>query len=306
MKKFIVSIFLYLGFTISVFSQHAPASDQYVLNPFLINSSYAGSSGALNLATFYKKQWTGVIGAPQTLVFAADAPLPGKRIGLGLIIVSDQIGVSKETRFLSNYSYKVIFKNSALSFGLGAGLTSTQTAWSKLNAIDEGDDIFLIDSKVYVLPDFTFGVNYSYENFFAAFSIPRLLNFEFDYDINAYKVMDDLSLYTYMFSTGYMYNLTQNIKLMPSTLISFVKSRQPLYDINIFANYADRFWAGLSYRNDRSVAGLIQLNLNDQLKLGYSYDFDMGKLSRYSNGTHNIMLGYTFKYRVDVVSPVKL
>ena len=77
-----------------------------------------------------------------------------------------------------------------------------------------------------------------------------------------------------------------------------------LYDINVHFSYLDRFWAGASYRNGRSVAGLFQFGVNNQVKVAYIYDFDISKLGRYSNGSHEIMVRYEFRYRINVVNPL--
>jgi type IX secretion system PorP/SprF family membrane protein len=107
-----------------------------------------------------------------------------------------------------------------------------------------------------------------------------------------------------MLTTGYTFTLNPNVKFMPSTLLTYYTGERILYDLNTYFSFFDRFWAGASYRNNRSVTGLFQFHVNEQLKLAYSYDFDIGVLSRYSNGTHGVMLRYEFKYKVDVVGPV--
>ncbi len=110
--------------------------------------------------------------------------------------------------------------------------------------------------------------------------------------------------YYYLFNTGYLFTLSPKFKLFPSTLVTFSPGEKLLYDINVHASYLDRFWGGVSYRNNRAVAVLLQAAVNEQFKVGYTYDFDFGKLGRYSNGSHEIMLRYEFKYKVDVVNPL--
>ena len=75
------------------------------------------------------------------MTLALDAPLLDAKLGLGLIITSDKIGVTKETQFNSYYSYKIGIGEGNLSLGLGAGLITTNTAWSDLVVLDPGDEI---------------------------------------------------------------------------------------------------------------------------------------------------------------------
>lgn len=306
MKRIIETLF-FLLIPLSVFGQITPVTGQYVLNPLTINPAFAGGRGALNIATFYRKQWAGVEGAPETLTFSIDAPFRDQNIGLGLIIVSDKIGVTKENQFNANYAYKINMGEGILSFGLGAKVIVTNTAFSDLIVIDPGDEIYLTNSRIFVVPNFSFGIHYSFHNYFAGVSIPRFLSYRFDFDRNKYFLNNDLSNHSYILNSGYIFEIGPRFKFFPSTLfrysaVSTVEKFQ--YDINTHFCFFDRFWLGASYRNNRSFAGLFQFQPNNQLRIAYTYDFGISKLGRYSNGSHEIMLRYEFRYKVDALSPL--
>jgi type IX secretion system PorP/SprF family membrane protein len=107
-----------------------------------------------------------------------------------------------------------------------------------------------------------------------------------------------------MLNTGYAFNLSPKVDFVPSTLINLTPGRKVLVDLNAYLNFNDKFWLGASYRNARSFGALFQLQVNNQFKIAYTYDFDLGKLAGYSNGTHEIMLRYEFRYKVNVVNPL--
>jgi type IX secretion system PorP/SprF family membrane protein len=303
--KIIIKALFFLLIPTGVFGQLTPVTDQYILNPLTINPAFAGNRGALNVALFLRKQWVGIAGAPETMTLSADAPMFDDKIGLGFIIVSDKIGVTKETKFTANYAYKLEVGNGgSLSFGLGAGLMTTNTAWSDLVVLDPGDEFYLIDSRLFVVPNFSFGTYYSYKNLFAGFSVPKLLSYKFNFDKNKYSSKFNPGQYSYMFNAGYLYTISPKLKFFPSTLITLTPGEKILIDLNAYFNYIDRFWAGISYRSGRSFAGLFQFQINNQLRVAYTYDFDIGKLGKYSNGSHEIMLRYEFRYRVDVANPL--
>jgi len=306
MKRIIKTLF-FLLIPLSVFGQITPVTGQYVLNPLTINPAFAGSRGALNIAAFYRKQWIGVEGTPETLTFSIDALFSDQNIGLGLIIVSDKIGVTKENQFNANYAYKINIRDGILSFGLGAGVIVTNTAFSDLIVIDPGDEIYLADSRIFVVPNFSFGIHYSFHNYFAGVSIPRFLSYSFDFDRNKYFLNSDQSNHSYILNSGYIFEIGPGFKFFPSTLfrysaVSTVEKFQ--YDINTHFCFFDRFWLGASYRNNRSFAGLFQFQPNNQLRIAYTYDFGISKLGRYGNGSHEIMLRYEFRYKVDAVNPL--
>jgi type IX secretion system PorP/SprF family membrane protein len=191
-----------------------------------------------------------------------------------------------------------------LSLGLGAGLMTTNTAWSDLVVLDPGDENFLNNSRVFVVPDFSFGVYYSYQNYFAGLSVPKLLGYKFDFDKNKYTIMFNPGQYDYLLNVGYVYSLSKKIKLFPSTLITISPKEKLLVDLNAYVSLNDRIWAGLSYRNSRSLGVLFQFAVNNQFRIAYTYDIDFGTLGHYSNGSHEIMIRYEFHYKVDAVSPL--
>ncbi|MGA2408659.1 MAG: type IX secretion system membrane protein PorP/SprF [Bacteroidales bacterium] len=304
MMKRIIKTFIFLLIPISLTGQLAPITSQYVLNLLSINPAYAGNRGALNIAAFYRRQWTGIPGAPETMTLAADAPFLDSKLGLGFIITNDKIGVTKETHFLTNYSYKISMGKGNLSLGLGAGLITTNTAWSDLIVLDPGDESYLSNSRVFVVPDFSFGVYYSNKNFFAGLSVPKLLGYKFNYNKNKYTISFNPGQHNYLFNTGYIFNLSQKVKLFPSTLITISPGEKLLFDLNAYVGLNDRIWAGASYRNNRSLGALFQFAINNQLRVAYTYDFDISNLGHYTNGSHEIMLRYEFHYKVDAISPL--
>ena len=196
MKKLVKSLILLLV-PVSLAAQLTPVTDQYILNPLTINPSYAGNRGGLSVAAFYRQQWVGISGAPRTMSLEVDAPVLSDKLGLGLVVVNDQIGVTKQTEVMTSYAYRMNVGGGLLALGLGAGLVATNTAWSDLIVLDPGDEYYLIDSRVFVVPDFSFGVYYSVKSYFVGFSIPRLLGYEFDFDRNKYSLKVDPGQYNY-------------------------------------------------------------------------------------------------------------
>jgi type IX secretion system PorP/SprF family membrane protein len=300
----LITLLLLLIIPVTLIGQLTPVTSQYVLNPITINAAYAGNRGALNFAAFYRRQWVGVAGSPETMTLAADAPLLDNKLGLGFIISNDKIGVTKNTRISTSYAYRIETGKGLLALGLGAGIVTTNTAWSELVVLDPGDEMYLTNSKVYVVPAFSFGAYYSYNKYFAGFSIPKLLEYTFDYTKNKYSMSFEPASYSYMFNTGYLFEINDKFSLFPSTLITYSPKEKLLFDLNVIMSYNNRIWTGLSYRNGRSVAALLQIAINNQFKIGYTYDFDFGELGRYSNGSHEVMLRYEFRYKVDVVNPL--
>ncbi|HEX2967683.1 MAG TPA: type IX secretion system membrane protein PorP/SprF [Bacteroidales bacterium] len=307
MKLSLRIIILILPFLFSLARSTAqinPVSDQYVLNPILINPAHTGQRGSLDISAFYRRQWAGIKGAPETITLIADAPLNDSKASLGFSVITDKTGVTRETSYSTYYSYKVKLLQSELSFGLKAGLFSTNTKWSDLIVTDPGDEAYLLDSKAFILPDFSFGVYMTDKKYFAGFSIPRLIGYDFNIEKNRYSLEIKPDQYYYLFNGGYLIDLDEDISFLPSALISFSPGEKALLDLNAHFSFSDRMWAGLSYRSNQSMAFLVQLAISNQVKAAYSYYIDFNRLGRFSNGSHEIMLRYEFRFRADVVNPL--
>lgn len=297
-------ILILLLFPVGLYGQLAPVTNHYILNPLMINPAFAGDRGVLNLATFYRKQWVGVTGSPETITFSADAPVLEQKLGLGLIIVSDKVGATRENQFNTNYAYRIDVGSGFLCLGLGAGVITTNTAFSSLIVLDPGDEIFLADSRLFVVPNFSFGVQYSNRNFFSAFSIPRFLSYKFDFDKGRYALNNEMRNYSYRLNAGNIFDISPRLRIFPSVLLQYSLISKLQYDINAVFSIFDKLWLGASWLNNRSVAGLIQFQPNNQIRIAYTYDFDFNKLGRYSNGSHEVMLRYQFRYKVNVLNPL--
>lgn len=303
MKK-ILKLLIFTLIPFCANGQLTPLSSQYVLNTLLINPAYAGTRGVMNLAAFYRRQWVGIKGTPETMSLSADAPFNDGKLGLGIIIQNDKIGVNRETQFNTNYAYRIDMGTGNLSFGLGAAINLRKASWSDLIVLDPGDENFLIDSKTFIMPNFSFGTYYSNQNFFAGFSIPRLLGQKFDFNKNKYVLTTNMKDNSYLFNLGFVFDLTRNLKFLPSSLVVVSPGNSILYDLNANFRIMDRFWAGVSYRSDRSVNALFQIQINDQIKFAYTYDMDFGRLKSFSSGSHEIMFRYEFRYKIDAISPL--
>lgn len=285
-------------------AQLAPVSDQYILNPILINPAHTGQRGALNAAALYRRQWAGIKGAPETITIVADAPIADKDISLGFSLITDKIGVTRETSFNSYYSYNLETGFGDLSLGLKAGLMSTNTRWSELSVIDPGDENFLQDSRNFIVPDFSFGAYLTDGRYFAGFSIPRLIGYKFNFEKNRYSLKINPGQYYYLFNAGFSLPVADEIIFLPSMLLSLSPGEKTLLDINAHFSFSDRMWAGLSYRSNNSMSALFQFGISNQLKIAYSYYLDFSRLGRFSSGSHEIMLRYEFRYKADVVNPL--
>ncbi|HWR99055.1 MAG TPA: type IX secretion system membrane protein PorP/SprF [Prolixibacteraceae bacterium] len=299
MIKRLTILFLFLSLTARVFAQQDPMYSQYVFNGLLINPAYAGSREVLSATVLYRNQWVNIPGAPKTGVFSLDSPVKNQKVGLGLNMVFDKIGVTSRTSVSGIYSYKLYFEQSSLSFGLLAGVGFFNTNNSEVNYSNSStaDPAFMTDYHM-VVPNFGFGMYYHSDRFFAGFSIMNILGSAIQ-DKFYTNVANDMTMNTvshFFLSSGYVFDLTPDVQFQPSFLLKYVDGAPLEGDINGVFSFYDLLCLGVSYRSYASVDFLMQVKINDQLSLGYSYEYSTNELSNYTSGSHEIVLRYQFDF----------
>jgi len=285
MKKSAVIIF-FLFLIYSVKGQQDPQYTQYMYNMSTINPAYVGSKENLSFGLIYRKQWSSFQGAPNTGTFFGHTPVNDK-IGLGLSVISDEIGPVKETNMYSDFSYTLNLKNDTkLSFGLKAGATFHDISLTNLDLVNP-NDIFFSENINSSTPNIGIGLYYHTNNFYLAASVPNILN-SIHLDANGTKLGSEYS--HYFFTGGYVYNVSKNIKLKPSFLVKSSFKAPISFDLNLNTLFYNIFEIGASYRYDDSFSGLVNFAVTPSLRIGYSYDNITSEIKAFAPASHEFLL----------------
>jgi type IX secretion system PorP/SprF family membrane protein len=307
MRKVFISILLLALVIISPYEINAQQQviyDQYMFNGLVINPAYAGQHESISLMALYRMQWLNVPGAPSTIAACLHSPLKNKKAGVGVLFTNDNIGVTTQTAVNLYFSYRIFFNNGAkLSFGLQGGFTQYHFDYSKLTFQNKttNDPAFNLSNQNFITPNFGFGVYYTSKKIFAGLSVPQIMqHYVNDLDV----AQNAVQLRYYMFYGGYLWKISPNLLFKPNTLIKFSPGVPFQVDVNAALLIRDALWVMLSYRSVNTLNATLQLNLNESLSLGYSYEQPVGGYSVGFGGTHEIMLNYRFKIATsDIVNP---
>jgi len=302
MNRFILSILVVL-LPLQLMGQMFPLSDHYVVNALAINPAFAGCQDALSATISYRDQWVGYKDSPKSYILSVHTPVYNDRVGLGLLIEKNSIGIFKETSFLGNYAYRMELRDGKLALGLGFGVTIYNIAWNELVAADANDVQLMNNSKSAVLPTFSLGTYYYTKKYFIGFSIPLFLSHQIDKNTGKYKIGSNFSGSNYFLTGGYEMGISSQVKFLPSLIIKYHPNNAIQIDYNAQINLKDRIWMGVGYRNRNMLVGMLQYQLNYQIRMAYSYDYNFGSIGKYMNGSHEIVLNYVFKYSRNVMGP---
>ena len=61
-------------------------------------------------------------------------------------------------------------------------------------------------------------------------------------------------------------------------------------DFNANLWYRDQLSIGASFRTGDALIGMLEWQINDQLRFGYAYDKSFNQLGKYNGSTHECML----------------
>jgi type IX secretion system PorP/SprF family membrane protein len=95
MKKLFFALILLLVSGFQANAQFEPQFTQYMFNEMFINPAYAGSRDQISATLSYRNQWVGLQGAPKTQSASVHGPLMNKKMGLGLTMMNETIGVTR-------------------------------------------------------------------------------------------------------------------------------------------------------------------------------------------------------------------
>ena len=295
------------GYDSTTISLGYPVYSQYLHNGLMINPAYAGSREALSAVVSYRMQWMGTDGSPRLQSISLHSPMKDDKVALGLKAQFMQFGVTKSTSIYAVYAYHIRLKNSKLSFGLKAGADISNTDYTGLLLVDNGDPAFTTSDKPYVLPNIGAGIYFFNKKYFAGLSVPSFLSYR-KTDTGNTQAYHSFGQYDFIIFAGGLVNISQAFKFKPSVLIDYSFQRaKKLTQFDINGNFIinDLIWAGISWRTtEQVVVGLLQVEITPQLMVGLSYDYPAGRMSSYSViGSSEFILRYEFGSKVSAANP---
>jgi len=291
----LVLLFSVVLLNLESFAQQDPMYTQYMYNPLSVNPGYAGSREALSIVGILREQWVGIDGAPSTQSLNLHSPIFNDNMGLGLSVINDKIGPIHQTMLFADYSYSIqTTYNAKLSFGLKAGVNIFQADLLSLTPDQGGDPaMYNIDNKL--LPNIGVGVFYYSDKGYVGLSAPKLLE-QMLYEYNTSVVTENKERRHYFVIGGYVFDLSEQVKFKPAFLLKAVVGAPISIDLSANFLFRDKLGVGVAHRLDDSFSGLLQYYVTPQFRIGYAYDFTLTELRNYNSGSHELMLGYDFKF----------
>ncbi len=290
MKKILLILIVFsVLLRFDIFSQNDVQISNFMFSKLWYNPAFAGSNKTtINALILARQQWVGFETAPATQIFELDTYFK-KFGGIGLSIINDKLGYEKSISPKIMYSYqKQVSEKSFISAGIGLGAINKSLDGTKY--IYENKDITdpngIYDIENEIEPELDFGLTFTNQKFTLGLSSTHIT--KSNKNASFIKIPRH-----YYFYADYNIKMNNKVNIIPSF---YIKSNKVIthYEINTNVIFAKKFRAGLSYRLSESVIGLLGMNITPNIKIGYSYDFDVGVIEKYSSGSHEIFLICSF------------
>ena len=282
---------------------------QYMYNMININPAYSGNRVGDNITSLYRKQWLSVKGAPTTYSLSWDRGSEeignglhqeSTPIGYGVQIYKDQLGIETSQGIQAFYSYHLRFYDSYLSLGISGGAMNYRAAYSQVSTT-KIDPVFQEDIST-IVPTAGIGALYATMQWYVGLSVPALLHTKITKDGQTITTGSNSH---YFLTGGYIFDVSEDLKLKPSIMLRAIKGESLQYDLNLNAWIQSTVALGVSYHANDAVIGMFQIRIKPEITLGYAYDYLISSLKTFSRGSHELILNFQFNSpkNPQIVSP---
>jgi len=272
----------------------------YMFNPLAVNPAYAGSREALSVTMLGRKQWVNIPGAPSTATLSIHTPLRFEAISLGLSIIQDEIGPTKNTSFYGDLAYRFnVTKRSQLAFGLKGGLDMFTANFGNLRVDDNTDIQYTTPIRNQLMPNFGFGVYWNSDKFYVGLTAPKIIQNDFEGSLT--NGVQSIQNRHFFLMAGRTFKLNSVVDMVPSFVMKAVEDAPLSTDINLNFMFYEKLWIGGGLRTGQQVwqnaiIANVVYHFSPQFRAGYSYDYTTSDLGDFNTGSHEIMINYDLDF----------
>jgi type IX secretion system PorP/SprF family membrane protein len=329
MKKILIAICMIAAY-MGADAQAKPAYTQYILNNYILNPALAGIENYTDIKLSYRKQWTGIDGAPVTNYISIQAPIgksdyrtsatsfavpgenprgkqywqdytaPDPHHGIGFIAVNDKAGYISRWSVSGSYAYHKplgVKTTLAAGFNIGASginIDKTKATFANLDTYDPAIGVANGEVKK-IKPEIGAGLWLYSARYFAGLSVLNIIPGKAKFVSN-----DKYGTYytpNYFLTIGMRASVGEDFTFIPSVNFQYWEPQLFGAHVNGKLQYRDAAWIGASYRYADLVGGysaMAGFNISNTFNVSYSYEAaTTSRLRTYTGNTHEILVGFT-------------
>lgn len=288
----------------SIAAQDEAIFNHYVQSPVILNPAAVGFTDEYQLQLSARAAWSGFDDSPKTIAARINGPV-GNSFGIGGTLFSESAAQQNRIKGQLDVAFRFGFgekRKGVMPFQMAFGFF-TQFERITVNSsvlgnplIQQGDEVLMgfIDGENRF--DAGIGVYASYlENTFGGLTINNLVSNRLD---NISGASTDGN-FNYTFLLGHRFQAGSEVQLTPSIMMRDVQGAPFMLDFNLQAGFLNnKLITGLTYRYLGALGLLLGTEL-DGFHFYYSYDLSFADFQAYSNGSHELTVGYRIN-RIDL------
>ena len=255
-----------LGVLLTVLMKASAQQDVSFAHYWALESSFnpaaIGKTSLINVTGAYAMSMAGFENNPKTMYVAGDMPfyfMNGYH-GVGLQLMSDDIGLFKHQHLTAQYAYKLSLLGGTLSIGLQASMLSEKFKGSELDLREDDPALEKTDVTGTAL-DLAAGLYFQHRNWYAGLSVQHAM--EPSVDLGEKAIIDVAR--TYYFTGGYNIRLHNPFFTIHPSVLARTDGVGYRVDVTARVKYSYEkrlLYAGVAYSPTNSVTALIGGNFH--------------------------------------------
>jgi type IX secretion system PorP/SprF family membrane protein len=287
MKKILVLIILVANIVLAQAQSNIRLTN-YWNNTYYINPASIDDKYQADFSMAARKQWFNFPGAPTTFFAAATLYNEDLHAQFGLRATQDNVGYTTTSDIDFTYAYELtVARYWKLNMGVAATYQNMSYDLSQVNFSTPDDD--KIFSHLINENNFNAEIGVELTNNHWRIGASSVNLFSLFYKLNKQYANTNFVYAMYKQNSRNYINLGYGI-----CGIQYANTYQMELNMTSYFNLpgTNAFQVGLLYRTWSEMGLLFGIDLSKNLKLSYSYDYNVGGISRSSLGTNELMITY--------------
>jgi len=295
----VIQLLAIVGLSANVFAQQDKLITHFIYDKMGVNPGATAFDKDICGTLLYRNQWDKVSGAPNSIVFNAEANLPKVMGGIGLSFFHDAIGFNKQNNILLNYSYHMSMDEGTLGIGIGIGIVNFGQKPDWIPPVTQ-NDITLPTGYSAMNMDLNIGLFYrSTQDWYAGLSATHVN----EALLRKSETVDNINIDNQYQTKRHVYLIGgKTLRKIGGTngdldLQAMVRTELNQFSADINGRYIwnNKYYGGITYRTVDAIGIMLGWYALPNFIVGYSYDITTNKLSSISRGSHEIALRYCHK-----------
>ncbi len=305
MERLSLIIFVFFLALSGLKAQENALYTQFFYNKLAYNGAFSGAVPGVELTASAREQWMGLDGSPSVQSLQANIPFTPQRVGLGVFLRREKIGLTEHLTTNLSYAYHLRYGDYLIGLGVNARVGRLTHDFSEQNIRTTrpfGQDPLLqgnMENATY----FNAGASLLIrsDRLYAGFSVPTIAKKHIELDDPDDILSSGRGRYWHLMA-GYSIPMGRQMILNPQFMLSYSADIPINLDVNLLLDIGDEFIAGIGYRSMSGSTGNIGesihllggIKVSDNWFMTVSYDIGLSSFRRHHNGSLEVSMSIYF------------